>query len=357
MINFRYHVVSLTAVFLALVIGIAMGTTVVSKATVDGLRSNLSRAEAHSDSVNATNHRLSSDLKTVRRDNVKVDAALSERVLGPAVADDLRDVPVLVISSKGISAQALDRTMAALTAAGAQVDGTLLVDDRLALTGDDKTRLAETLQVDVNSNVRRIMLSRLASVLATAASMTGVSGASTTTTPSTSVAGPTTTAGGPASPSTTAATPTTTLPAPEEPGLVTALRSAGFLELKPVNGGSPSDKVLEGTGYRYVVVSGADPNVPNEDFLDPLITNLAALGPVPLVAVSAAGDDLGADRDAFLGPLLDDGQVKARISSVDDLERFSGEVGVVYALVEIGSGRHGHYGLGADATAVLPPAP
>ena len=140
MINFRYHVVSLTAVFLALVIGIAMGTTVVSKATVDGLRSNLARAEAHSDSVNATNHKLSDDLKTVRRNGAAVDSALSEQVLGPAVANDLRDVPVLVISSRGISSQALDRSLAALTAAGAKVDGTLLVNDRLALTGDDKAR-------------------------------------------------------------------------------------------------------------------------------------------------------------------------------------------------------------------------
>ena len=34
MINFRYHLVSLTAVFLALAIGIAMGATVVDQATV-----------------------------------------------------------------------------------------------------------------------------------------------------------------------------------------------------------------------------------------------------------------------------------------------------------------------------------
>ncbi|MBV9664035.1 MAG: copper transporter, partial [Actinobacteria bacterium] len=41
MINFRYHLVSLTAVFLALAIGIAMGATVVDQATVKLLRSQL----------------------------------------------------------------------------------------------------------------------------------------------------------------------------------------------------------------------------------------------------------------------------------------------------------------------------
>ena len=112
--------------------------------------------------------------------------------------------------------------------------------------------------------------------------------------------------------------------------------------------------MLEGTGYRYVVVSGADPTVPNADFIDPLIADLAALGPVPLVAVSAAADYLGTDRDAFLVPLLDDPEITSRISSVDDLELFAGAVGVVYALAELGTGKSGHYGLGASATAVLP---
>ena len=41
MINFRFHLVSLTAVFLALGIGIAVGATVVDRATVDFLETRL----------------------------------------------------------------------------------------------------------------------------------------------------------------------------------------------------------------------------------------------------------------------------------------------------------------------------
>lgn len=351
MINFRYHVVSLTAVFLALVIGIAMGTTVVSKATVDGLRSNLSRAEARSSSVNATNHELTGNLKVLRDNNTAVDNALDEQVLAPAVKDELTDVPVLVLASKGIKAEVLERSLAALDAAGAKVDGTLVIDDRLALEGDDPTRLAQVLQVDPNSNVRRIVLSRLASVLASAASMPGVSGATSTTSTSTP-SGPTTSEGAP----TTSGAPPANPAAPQEPELVTALRAGGFLEFRPVAGGSSSDKVLQGSGYRYLVLSGADPNVANADFIDPLIADMAALGPVPLVAASAPVTDVGTGRDAFIGPLLDLPNVKGNISTVDDLEQFSGFVGVVYAMAELDRGRHGNYGLGADATAVLPAA-
>ena len=35
MINLRYHIVSITAVFLALAIGVVMGTSFLSRATVD----------------------------------------------------------------------------------------------------------------------------------------------------------------------------------------------------------------------------------------------------------------------------------------------------------------------------------
>ena len=38
MINLRYHVVSLVAVFLALGVGVLMGSTVIDRVTVDQLR-------------------------------------------------------------------------------------------------------------------------------------------------------------------------------------------------------------------------------------------------------------------------------------------------------------------------------
>lgn len=354
MINFRYHVVSLTAVFLALVIGIAMGTTVVSKATVDGLRSNLHRAEARSSAVNTRNNELSSDLSTLRKQSNEVDADLTDKVLAPTVGDALKDVPVLVIASKGIDSDVLNRAIRSLVSSGAQVDGTLLVNDRLELTGENAARMAEVLQVDPDSNVRRTLLSRLATVLATAASMPGVVASTTTTTtkpPTTTVAPATTQPDATGAPATTTTLPP---PAPEQPELITVLRAAGFLEFRPLDGKPADGRVLLGSDYRYAVISDADPDVPNASFLAPLIVDLAQFGEVPLVAASAPTKSDGSDRDEFVSSLLARDPVKGRISTVDDLDRFSGLVGLVFALRESGQGRHGQYGLGGSATAVVP---
>ena len=48
MINFRFHIVSLTAVFLALGIGLMLGTTFLDTATVDSLRERQEELEAAS---------------------------------------------------------------------------------------------------------------------------------------------------------------------------------------------------------------------------------------------------------------------------------------------------------------------
>ena len=45
MINLRYHVVSLVAVFLALGIGVIMGATVIDRVTVDQVRNQLKSVE------------------------------------------------------------------------------------------------------------------------------------------------------------------------------------------------------------------------------------------------------------------------------------------------------------------------
>ena len=51
MINIRYHVYSLLAVFLALAIGVAAGSTVVQRSVVDNLKSTQGRIEQNLDAV------------------------------------------------------------------------------------------------------------------------------------------------------------------------------------------------------------------------------------------------------------------------------------------------------------------
>ncbi len=121
--------------------------------------------------------------------------------------------------------------------------------------------------------------------------------------------------------------------------------------------GKPADGlVLTKTRYRYVVVSGAEPDVPNGDFLIPLLRDLASFGPVPLVAASAMTGNDATQRTEFTGALNKIDSIKGRISTVDNLESYAGLVGLVYAVQEVGAGRHGQYGLGSGTSAVVPSA-
>lgn len=354
MINFRYHIISLTAVFLALGIGIAMGSTVVSKATVSGLRANLRTIEHNSDVTRGENRTLQEQVARSR----KQDESLTKLALAPAVRDRLTGVPVLVIASKGIDADSLSNAQRALTDAGASYEGTLLIDKRLGLSGGNATKLAAILGVDLDAepdaDLRTELVRQLTGVLREAAAVPSRLGSTATTTPPTTPPTPGTVAG--------AVTTTTVAPVgtPTEPPLVTALRDAGFLGFEPPDGGSGRDPALTaaGGGYRYLVVSGPTPDLPNDEFLLPLLQALGAGGPVPVVVASAAtGDQADKQRVAFLGQLRDDKSLDGKLSTVDDLEQYPGLLAIVYGLAEVGpgsEGRHGNYGVGKGATALVP---
>lgn len=353
MINFRYHIVSLTAVFLALVIGIAMGTTVVSKATVDGLRTNLDRVEARSTKVQGENE----ELRAIVRDRDTVDDALEERMVSPAVHGVLNDVPIVVIMSAQTDRTLHKRAMASLAASGANVEGTLIINDRMVAAGENTDRIAQALDVDPGTNVQRTLISRLSALLASAAGMTEHSGKTTSTTaPAGTTTPPTTAPSTPPDgeePEQTTTTTTTLPPKPQEPELIRALRTSGFLEYRPTEG-NPSDLALAGSDYRYVVLADVEPDVPNTQFIVPLVTQVAQLGPAPLVAGSGVSDANRDLRTAFTELLNDHDDVRGRISTIDNLESYAGLLSLVYSLNEAGEGRHGQYGLGNGTSAVVP---
>ncbi len=353
MINFRYHIVSLTAVFLALIIGILMGTTVVSKATVDGLKANLQRAEARSAAVHQTNNELSAELSRRTDTDGTIDDALTKNVLPSAVDTALQDVPVLIIATEGADKDSLSQTATALSDAGARLDGTLVIDDRMVLDDADTERIGDLLDLPARSNVQAALDRQLAIALAGAA-LPGATlrGVPTTTTTTTS----TTPAGSAAS----VAPTTTTIPAPKEPEVIGQLRQNGFLSFRPAGAGSSDAPVLEApelapdNGYRYVFVTGTDPDVVNTRVLIPLIDTMGRLGPVAQVAAvgpKVAGEP---DEDPFLTNLLARDGVKGRVSTVDNLGSFEGNIATVFALVEAAQGRFGSYGIGDTATAVVP---
>ena len=62
MINFRFHLVSLVAVFLALAVGVVMGYGVLGQPTVETLENRIDTVEANADARRAENDLLKADI-------------------------------------------------------------------------------------------------------------------------------------------------------------------------------------------------------------------------------------------------------------------------------------------------------
>jgi hypothetical protein len=113
MISFRFHIVSLAAIFMALALGIVLGTAFLNDATVNQLESSIK-------SVRAENGRLEGELGDWQRfGNDAEDALVAERLTG---------VRVLTIVPEGLSADVRDKMRSVLEKAGAVDAGTLTLD-------------------------------------------------------------------------------------------------------------------------------------------------------------------------------------------------------------------------------------
>lgn len=347
MINFRYHIVSLTAVFLALVIGILMGTTVVSKATVDGLKANVRRAEARSAAVHRTNDELSDELSTRTGIAEDTDEALLTSALTNSVEGLLTEVPVVVITTEHADKDLVRDSVHTLVAAGAHVDGTLVVSDRLLGDGKDADQLREHFELNDGVSVPAAVARQLAGTFVEDAA-DGATDPTTTTTVVDDADDATTT--------------TTTVPdASGQPDVLAFLLEEGFIRFRAVDGVTPPPQDSDDAdgpapqGHRFVVVGDPEPHDIDTSFIFPLVATMARRGPVAQVVATGPADVLDdSDGDTFLGALLQRDGVDGKLSTDDDLGSYSGYLALVYALVDAADGGFGNYGIGATATAVLP---
>src|SRR5688500_6473259 len=94
MVNFRFHLVSLTAVFLALAAAITIGAGVVDRATVDQIERQLADVAERREATNAENDRLRDDLS--RWGRFSQDAG--DRLVG----GQLTGLPVVLVATTGV---------------------------------------------------------------------------------------------------------------------------------------------------------------------------------------------------------------------------------------------------------------
>src|SRR5260221_13324960 len=99
MINFRFHLVSLVAVSLALAVGIVVGASIVNRAIVDGLNNRIDKVEKNADTQRNANRALSASAQQLQ--------SYLQTAAPYVVEGRLTAVPVVVVAERGVDRTAV----------------------------------------------------------------------------------------------------------------------------------------------------------------------------------------------------------------------------------------------------------
>ncbi|MFF5259434.1 copper transporter [Actinomadura viridis] len=134
MIDFRYHLVSIVAIFLALALGIILGSTTLSQSVTKGLQRQTSSLAKSNDELRRTQARLEA-----QREGDENFA----RTMGPQiVADRLKGQSVVFVETPGASNDSIEQLSELAKSAGATVTGRVtmqkkFLDDNQMATVDE----------------------------------------------------------------------------------------------------------------------------------------------------------------------------------------------------------------------------
>lgn len=332
MVNIRYHIVSITAVFLALGIGLTLGSTFLDRVTVDNLNNQLSDVSAQVSETRLEIEALREQAGRFSERDAEFGAELPEQLL----TGRLTGVPVLIIATRGTDENLVNQSRDVLASAGADVAGTWWLTDRWELDDgaevDDLAGVLDLTTTDPN-RLRRNSAIRLSGLLAVA--------------------------------SEPAPAPDTGLPVPAraEPELVGRLVQAGFVDYDAMPGAPEPRVLLPGTDLRVVVISGTPPSGGMQSVAVTLVEEAAGAERSALIAAQGltelpdAPDPASEDdrRTAFVGVVRAGEVTKDRIATVDDLDLAAGRAALVLALEDLATGQVGHYGVAPGANRLLPP--
>jgi Copper transport outer membrane protein, MctB len=308
-IDFRYHLVSLVAVFLALALGVLLGTTQLNGALVDDLRGQVS-------GLTADNRDLQGDLRALQG-QAKNDDVVAAALAPKLVSGALRDAKVVLVTTAQAGEGTTEDVQKTLEQAGAKVTG------RVQLTEDySDPRRAADLKSFVTGGGQpsgfQLPESDDAGVLSGALLSYALLG----------------TKGG-ADPD--ASTTNEVL--------------SGFASLRMLRVDSP--QVTAGDLALVVTsgpVKGTDAAARVRTQTD-LVSALDGAGRGAVVAGTAAA----AGASGLVAAVRGDRGLASAVSTVDDADRPVGQVASVYALAQQWAGRSGQYGTAGGADAPFPP--
>jgi Protein of unknown function (DUF3186). len=310
-IDFRYHLVSIVAIFLALTVGIVLGSTVLQEPLIKS-------AEETTAQLRKSNEDYRQENTGLRQREAGYDAfvtATSPRLLSGMLAGE----QVVVVEAPGADAGTREPVTEMLTTAGATVTGWLTLTDKYlaAEQAGLVDQLATTLKpASITFAEQATPYDKAAVVLA---------GALVTREPAEAGKKDATAA-----------------------GVLAAFADAGLLNL---------DQEPEQRATSAIVIAPASVYEGR--------TAEARTGAV--VSLAQALDDTGrgtvvtgtidaAGTGGVLTAIRDNGDVAGKVSTVDTLDMTAGRASLVYALREQLDGGSGQYGIGPAAASFLPTA-
>jgi len=302
MINFRYHIVSLVAVFLALAIGVIAGTTVINHEIVKGLE--------------ASDRTLRNALSTQQdaNDALKNELSLWESfgtAISPSfVKGKLSGKKIILLIAAGTNGGLVGDVEDALRQAGASRAGSITFSTKWAL-GDDATKQQLGLALGTASSsdpadLERRAAQRLTQRLAVSA----------------------------------------------DPGakgdILKTLVDDGFISLNDQSGGQfpPAGSLMV-----WLSSGNADPSPPDGQFTLPFLKGLAG------TEAMAVGEPFGA-ADSITDQIKADATLLHSVATVDHVDTIPGLISLIAGLRDVAAGLVApHYGVRRGNSGVAPVAP
>jgi hypothetical protein len=316
MIDFRYHLVSIIAVFLALAVGIVVGTTTLNGYVLDNLR-------AANAKVIHDKRGLESNVKGLRNQVARRDQ-FATTVAAEVVSGQLDGQRVVVVTTPGVSEDVVKQLSTLVTQAGASLTG------RVRLRGDLLDPTKSAVVDDVAAGVAPAGLD-LPEGAATDRAVLELAAAL--------VASP-----GGQSISADAATK-----------VLAGFAGADLIDVDQPAGTKSGSAVAPAT-LALLVTGGAD----GRDLDDTgkqrqqVVMNLVRAMDLRGSGALVAGPESAAEKGGLIEAVRANGDLSDRVSTVDTVDSPYGGVSAVLALHEQAAGRSGRYGEGPGSQAAAP---
>lgn len=309
MVDFRYHLISIVAVFLALGVGLLIGSGLLGERLVEGLRNEVG-------DVRATNQRLQTEIAQQDVRLRQLDSSYD--AIAPWVVDgELDGERVVVVTFQRTDGDFVTDVGGTIEEAGGTVTSTIVLRDELALEGEGSRDDLAALLGSSSDDPRALALG-LAEALGEGASAERSGGAER---------GPGVTE--------------------DFDSFLAALEDANLAEVDARDDGEAVP-----LGADFVVVGGGDED-PAHDVESFVVAFTRALtdADAPVLAAEPANSGWN-----FVAAIRREPDVASGVATVDNADSSLGRIAVVLGLAEAGRGTPGHYGYDAGAAGPVPDA-